>query len=593
MSGRQRARAVPANGKAPSRRRPKDRLGLMLVLLIAALVIVGIRLVHIQVIAAPAYAEKAKAQRTRDIELAPRRGAILDREGEPLGVSREARTIYASPRMVEEATATAEALAGVLGGDVADYTERLGRDSGFVYIARKVDMERAEAVDNLKLTGIGQLKDSRRTYPGGELASQVLGFVGVDDSGLGGLESYYDELLAGTPGSVLAERDPYGRPMPGGVMDTEDPVHGSDIVISIDRDIQYIAQVELQEAVEKWSAASGSIVVMEPNTGEILAMASVPSFNPNRFGEASDAAKRNRAICDVYEPGSTLKSITAAAVIDAGLYEAGDTFVLPPTLTVGSRTIKEAHPRGQVEWSLTEIVGNSSNVGTVMLGQALGERPLHDYLTGFGFTTPTGIDFPGEAAGYMPPVDQWSATSIANIPFGQGISMSPLQLARAIAVIANGGELVSPHFLVDVPDQADVEITYPKTRVISQESAAATREILKAAITDGTGSAAAVQGYEVAGKTGTAQKARTDGRGYAGGKYVGSFVGFLPADDPGVLVLVVIDEPKGAIYGGVVAAPVFSEVARFAVSHLRIPPTTAPPETDGSHVETVTAGQEP
>ncbi len=593
MSGRRRARTVPAGRKGWGTRQPKDRHNLMLLLLLGSLAIIAGRLVYLQIIAAPQFAEKAYAQRTRDIELAPKRGSILDREGEPLAVSTEARTIYASPRLIEDPTSTAEAVAGVLGGDVADYAERLGRDSGFVYIARKVQMERAEAIENLKLTGIGLSKDSRRIYPGGELAAQVLGFVGVDDGGLGGLESYYDELLAGTPGSMLAERDRLGRPMPGGVMHMEEPVHGSDIVVSIDRDIQYVAQFELQKAVEQWSAASGSIVVMDPKTGEILAMASVPGFNPNRYAEAEAASQRNRAVTDVYEPGSTLKSITAASVIDAGLFDSSDTFVLPPTLKVGDHTIKESQPRSEVEWSLAQIVGNSSNVGAVMLGQALGETPLYDYLMGFGFTSRTGIDFPGEAAGYMPAVKDWSATSIANIPFGQGISMTPLQLARATAVIANGGELVTPHFLLSVPDQPDVKISHPRTRIISEEAAAETRDVLKAAITEGTGSAAAVAGYEVAGKTGTAQKARTDGRGYEAGKHIASFAGFLPADDPRILVLVVIDEPKGAVYGGVVAAPVFAEVARFAVSHLRIPPTTVSPASATSDVETMTTGQEP
>ncbi len=592
MSGQRRSRTVPAKRRNPASKGPGERHGLMLILLVVPLVVLAGRMVHLQVFAAPAYAERAADQRTRDIELSPRRGTIFDRDGEPLAVSREARTIYASPRLVEDATATAEALTGVLGGEVSDHTARLQRDSGFVYIARKVDMERAQAVEALGLAGIGQLKDSRRTYPSGELAAQVLGFVGVDDEGLGGLEAHYDELLAGIPGSVLAERDPFGRPIPGGVMHAEEPVHGSDIVISIDRDIQYVAQLELQGAVETWGAKSGSVVVMDPNTGAVLAMASVPGFNPNRFAEVDSSAYRNRAITDVYEPGSTLKAITAAAVIDAGLFDADSSFVLPPTLQVGNRTIKEAHPRPQVEWTLTDIVANSSNVGTVKMGQALGEGPLHEYLTRFGFTARTGIDFPGEAAGYLPAVEQWSATSIANIPFGQGISMTPLQLARALAAIANGGELVTPHLLVDVPGRPDLVVRHSKERVISEEAAAETREVLKASVTEGTGGNAAVEGYEVAGKTGTAQKARTDGRGYAPGKYIASFAGFLPADDPSVLVVVVIDEPSGAIYGGSVAAPVFAEVARFAVSHLKIPPTSSAP-LDRSDVETMTGESQP
>ncbi len=577
------------------RKRPaglsRERHTLVLLIMLAALLAVGVRLVYLQAYAAPMYAERAQNQRTRDIEIAPKRGTIFDRDGEPLAVSREARTIYASPRLVEDATATAEVLSIVLGGEVSDYVERLRSDKGFAYISRKVDPERAEAVEELRLKGIGLLKDSRRTYPSGELAAQVLGFTGIDDEGLSGLELHYDSLLAGEPGFVLAERDPFGRPIPGGVMHTEEPVDGSDIVLTIDRDVQYVAQLELQTAVEKWQAAAGSIVVMDPASGEILAMASVPGFNPNRFADADSSAYRNRSITDVYEPGSTLKAITGVSVIDAGLYDSHSMFEIPPTLKVAGRTIKEAHPRPTVNWSLTEIVTNSSNVGSVILGMALGEQQLYDYLDRFGFTEKTGVDFPGEAVGHVPPVDSWSATSIANIPFGQGVSMTPLQLARAFSAIANGGELVKPHFLLEVPEEPHVRASRQKRRAISEEAAEAMCEALKAAVSEGTGSAAAVEGYEVAGKTGTAQKARTDGRGYAPGKYVASFSGFLPAEDPRVLVVVMIDEPKGAIYGGVVAAPVFSEVARFTVSHLRIPPTALPAFSE-SDVVTATAEQD-
>jgi cell division protein FtsI (penicillin-binding protein 3) len=578
--------------RRPTGRPGRERHGLVLSLIVLGLLLISGRLVYLQVYAAPAYAEKAQSQRTRDIEIAPKRGTIYDRDGDPLAVSREARTIFASPRFVTDATGTAEALSRVLGGESAEYAERLQKESGFVYIARKVDVEQAEAIESLGLSGIGMLKDSRRTYPSGELAAQVLGFVGMDDVGLGGLEQYYDSVLLGEPGSVLAERDPFGRPIPGGVMHYEDPVDGDDIMLTIDKDIQYTAQVALQRAVEQWNAEAGSVIVMDPRNGEILAMASAPGFNPNRFAEADSAAYRNRPITDVYEPGSTFKSITAAAVIDAGLFEPDSMFELPPTLQVGSRRIKEAHPRPTVNWTLTQIVTNSSNVGAVKLGMALGEQPLYDYLERFGFTQRTGVDFPGEIAGYLPPVEQWSATSIANIPFGQGVSMTPLQLARALSAIANGGELVTPHFLLEAPEGSGLESRWPRQRAISEEAAAATREVMKAVITEGTGAAAAVEGYEVAGKTGTAQKARTDGRGYAGGKYIGSFSGFLPADDPQVLVIVIIDEPKGAIYGGVVAAPVFSEVAAFAVSHLKIPPTSIRP-AQGSDSETATPAQTP
>jgi len=550
------------------------RFSFLLAALAIAFLAVAARLVYLQVVAAPAYAERAADQRTRDITLAPRRGSIYDREGEPLAVSMEARTVYATPYAVEDPVGAAKALASVLGGDPATYEAKLRKDTGFVYIARKVDMERATALEKLDITGIDFLEDSRRTYPSGELACQVLGFVGIDDEGLSGIEKYYDELLSGEPGTVLAERDPFGRPIPGGVMKSEDPVDGQNIVLTIDKDIQYQAQVELTAAVEKWKAKSGTIIVMDPRDGEIYAMASTPGFNPNDYGKATADATRNRAVTDTYEPGSTVKSLTAAAVIDKGLYTPESMFSLPPSLRIGGRTIGEAHGRGTVNWSLSQIVTNSSNVGAVKLGMALGPQGLYEYFNKFGLTEKTGIDYPGEGQGWLPPTKDWSASTIGTVPFGQGISMTTVQLARALSSIANGGELPTPHFLLDLPDNPDADLVWPKRRAISEEAAATTTDVLQQVITEGTGGDAAVPGYAVAGKTGTAQKARTDGRGYAGGKYVASFSGFLPAEDAQVLIIVSLDEPSNAIYGGVVAAPVFSKLGAFSVSHLKIPPTS-------------------
>jgi cell division protein FtsI (penicillin-binding protein 3) len=535
--------------------------------------VVSARLVYLQVVVAPAYAEQAREQRTRDITLAPRRGSIYDREGEPLAVSMEAGTVYANPRAISGPEGTARVLAEVLGGEVADYEAKLRKKAGFAYIARKVDMARIDTLKGLELKGIGFLEDSKRTYPSGELACQILGFVGIDDAGLAGLEQHYNDALAGTPGALLAERGLGGWPIPGGVTHAEDPIDGQNIVLTIDKDIQYEAQAELAAAVEKWGAKSGTVVIMNPRDGAIYAMASFPGFNPNTFGQYDASRYRNCAITDVYEPGSTMKSLTAAAVIDKGLFEPDSMFELPPSIKVGGRKIGEAHGRPTVNWSLTEIVTNSSNVGAVKLGMALGPEGMYEYCAKFGLTEKTGVDYPGEAQGYVPPTDTWSASSIGNIPFGQGLSMTSLQLARALAAIANGGELVTPHFLEALPDDPDAALSWPRTRAITQQAADQARAVLEAVITEGTGAAAAVDGYSVAGKTGTAQKARTDGRGYAAGKYIASFSGFLPADDPQVLIIVTLDEPSNAIYGGVVAAPTFARLGAFSVSHLKIPPT--------------------
>ncbi|MDY0340726.1 MAG: penicillin-binding protein 2 [Coriobacteriia bacterium] len=538
-----------------------------------SLIVVAGRLVYVQVVKGPEYAQAAAAQRTRDITINPERGFIYDREGEVLAESMEARTIYAVPGAVVDKPGTAIAVANAIGGDVTEYEEKLSRDSNFVYLARKVDVGQAESLRGLEIAGLGFLEDSRRVYPSNELACQVLGFVGVDDEGLSGLELYYEDILGGQPGRLIGERDTGGRPIPGGVTFEEEAIDGQDIVLTIDKDIQYQTQVALAEAVQEWGAKAGSVIVMDPRNGEILAMASYPQFNPNDFAGADEDAFRNRAIVDTYEPGSTIKSLTAAAVIDSGIYGPDSVFELPPTIEAGGRTIHEAHDRPTVSWTLTDIVTQSSNVGSVKLGLTLGKDGLYDYFSRFGLTEKTGVDFPGEVKGWLGTTDEWSPSSLATITFGQGISMTPLQLTRALSAIANGGNLVTPHFLKEgaVDDEAAPQLA--TQRAISEETALAMRAVLTDVVNEGTGSGAAIPGYEVAGKTGTAQKARTDGQaGYAKDKYVASFSGFLPADDPRVVIVVNIDEPSNSIYGGTVAAPTFARIAAYCVDHLKIPP---------------------
>jgi cell division protein FtsI (penicillin-binding protein 3) len=306
-------------------------------------------------------------------------------------------------------------------------------------------------------------------------------------------------------------------------------------------------------------------------------MASTPGFNPNDSSSAKPAALRNQPISDAYEPGSTIKCLTAAAVIDKGVCKPTTSFSLPSVLHVAGRTIHESHGRGAVRWSLEKILVKSSNVGAVKVGMKLGKQGLYDYFAKFGLTEATGVDYPGEARGWLPTTDLWSDSSIANIPFGQGVSATPLQLCRAISAIANGGELVTPHFLLDVPQDPAADRVWATRRAISAKTAAATTGMMEKVVTDGTGTEAAVPGYTVAGKTGTAQVARANGLGYASGTYISSFIGYLPAEDPQVLICVKLDQPRNAIYGGTVAAPVFAKLAQFSVAHLKIPPATVPP----------------
>lgn len=558
------------------RRRSSSGTGRVLFLLglfgLFLTVVLG-RLVWIQVADGDAYATEATAQRMSDVVLTARRGTIYDRDGEVLAVSIDARTIYATPSAIKDPQATAQALAASLGGDAATYEAKLSRKSGFVYIARQVDTAVAEKLEAMELGGIGFLDDTKRIYPSGELACQVLGFVGVDGKGLAGIEKQYDSILAGKNGVLLGERDPYGRLIPGGVQKTIDPVDGQDIVLSIDKDIQNEAQTELAAAVAKWGAEAGSVIVMNPKTGEIYAMASAPTFDPNNYKSADAKAIRNAAISDAYEPGSTIKAITAASVINEKLYAPDSMFTLPPTLTIGSKTIHESHDRGTVNWSLTQIVTNSSNVGAVMVGNALGNQGLYSYLCRFGFNDRTGVDFPGEGKGLLPEPQDWSATSSANIPFGQGISATPLQLARAIAALGNGGTLVTPHFLIDVPQDASYDGSWTTVSACTPDTAKATTNMLAQVVSDGTGTEAAIAGYSVAGKTGTAQVALPGGAGYASGTYIASFIGYLPAEDPQLLIAVKLDKPSNSIYGGTVAAPAFSAIGQFAAAHLNILPS--------------------
>lgn len=552
--------------------------------------VVGGRLVYLQVVAAPAYAAKARAQRLRDVTIPARRGTIYDREGEPLAVSVEAKTVYANPRAIKDKKGTASAIAQTLSLRASDVEKKLTKDSGFVYVARKVDMARASALEALELEGVGFLSDSRRTYPSGEIGCQVLGFVDVDDHGQEGIEKYYNRTLAGTPGTLLAERDPYGRPIPGGVQKSVDPVNGNDVVLTIDKDIQYQAQLELKAAVKKWGASGGYIIVMNPSSGEIYAMASTPYFDPNDRAKVNMDAVRNGSLTDAYEPGSTIKSITAASVIDKGLFTPDSKLVLPPSLKIGKRTVGEAHPRGTVTWTLSEIIIHSSNIGAIKLGQALGAKGLHDYFARFGLTEKTGVDFPGEARGWLPAAKDMSAISMANIPFGQGVSMTPLQLSRAIAAIANEGELPTPHFLLSLPQEPGAELEWPVKRAISAEAAATASEMLCDVVSDGTGKNAAVPGYTVAGKTGTAQRVREGGVGYEKGSYVSSFIGYLPAEDPQVLIAVILDRPSKQIYGGAVAAPTFSKLGEFCMAHFKVPPSPREPGANDTTATPAPAG---
>lgn len=558
----------------------EKRLTVLLAIIAICLLGVSGRLVFVQAVSAPQYDKMAEQQRLRAIELPPKRGAILDRDGNELAVNIMMDTVYATPYLIDDPKEVSKKLAPILKVDERTILQKIIKRTGFAYLVRKTDSGTVKRIkeliekDNIK--GIGFLKESKRYYPNSSLGSHVVGIVGMDNRGLGGLEVYYDDLLYGKPGKIVAERDAHGKPIPRSILSSSRPIDGADIRISIDREIQYKAELELQEAVKNYKAKAGSVIVMNPKNGEIYAMASVPHYNPNKLDTLNSQNLRNRAITDLYEPGSTMKTVIASAALEEGVCSPSTSFYLESTIKVGNKRIKESHPRPAKNFTFAEIIQESSNVGIVTIGSMLGKEKIVKYLEKFGFDSKSGIDYPGEAAGYFPKADKWSQVSLGNIPFGQGISTTQLLMTSSIATIANDGIPVRPHFMIEATGQRgrviESAVVLQGERVIGPQTCEKMKRILEDTVLEGTGTQAQVPGYRVGGKTGTAQKAKVDGRGYEKGKYIASFIGLAPIKDPQLVISIVIDEPEGSIYGGSVAAPVFSKIAEFSLRHLKIPP---------------------
>ena len=544
-----------------------------LVLLGAALA----RAAWLQVVRGPEYAAMAVRQHRETVVVPASRGTIVDRNGEPLALGRLATTVYANPRQVDRPRDLTLAAGKQLGLDPAVlYPTLVDRSRGFVYIARKTDPRKAKNLEALDFAGLGFYPEELRFYPQGPVAAQILGYAGLDNVGLEGLERSLEGTLSGTPGSQTIVKDPFGRALD--VVETKPETPGKDVRLTIDRQIQANAEEILADTVRRWSARSATAVVMDPKTGAILAMATAPRFNANRFARTRADRRRNRAVTDTYEPGSTFKLVTVAAALQEGMVSPRSSFRLPPTLKVADRIIRESHTRGTQRLTVREIVEYSSNIGTVTIAQRLGEGRLASWIDRFGFGKGTGIDFPGESAGFALPLDQWSGSTIGTVPIGHGIAVTPVQMARAYSVIANGGLLVRPH-LIDRIEGRDVSAKNGR-RVVSRDVAEQMLSMLRGVVVEGTGTGAAIPGYTVAGKTGTAAKIDPDGT-YSTSRYVASFVGLVPASKPELVVMVMVDEPRGGYYGGTVAAPAFREIARFNLQYLEIP-QDAPKSADSN-----------
>ena len=555
----------------PAARTSGRRLVATLAVLILGLTAILTRLVLLQVKDASAFDTLAHDQRVRDVPAPAPRGSILDRNGQPLAISVPAKAVFADPKLVTDPKGEAQTIAATLGLDQANVLKALTGTGRFVYLDRGVDVSIGEALQSMLLPGVGLLDERRRSYPDGPIAPQVVGFVGVDDTGLAGLELGYQSLLAGRAGRQVIEEDPSGTVIPQGANIDQPPVPGDDLVLTLDQQIQFRAQQALAQAVRANHAKSGTVIVMDPRTGEILAMASDPWFDPNSFSTADPQAIRNRAVTDVYEPGSVNKVITAAAAIQEGAINLDQTLTVPDAYQLYTKTFHDAHFHPTQKMTLADIIAYSSNIGTIEVANLLGRNRFASYLYRFGLAHSTGSGFPGEVSGLLPPVNQWSGTSMGTIPIGQGIAVTPLQMAAVYATIANGGVWVQPRFVRGTigPDGTLVPAPPSLTRrVVSVETAQTVSDMLAYAVDVGTGTEAQIPGYWSAGKTGTALKVRADGTGYTD-KCIASFIGFAPASQPALVVAAILDEPVTE-YGGVAAAPLFQAVMRFALDRLGI-----------------------
>ena len=531
-----------------------------------------LRATWLQTVRAESLSSVGQTQHRETVTIPAGRGTLFDRSGLELALGEQATTVYANPMQIANPRRAALAVERTLGLDADRVFPALAdRTHGFVYVARQADPAQAAALQRLKLPGFGFYPEERRNYPQRSVAAQVLGFVGTDGNGLSGLELQFDRALAGRPGKETVIKDPSGRVID--VQGQRSEIPGRDVYLTLDHSIQANAEQVLRETVHKWAAKSASAIVLDPRTGAILAMAVQPGFNANRFPSAPSDLQRNRTVTDTYEPGSTFKLITVAGALSEGIVAPTTRFTLPYSLHVADRVVHDAEERGVVNYSVAQILAHSSNIGAITLAQMLGRTRLSSWITKFGFGRTTGVDFPGESPGIVLPPDKWSGSTIGNVPIGQGIAVTPVQMAAAYAAIANRGVWSRPHLVDHVAGGARPSLN--RRRLVSPRIAKQLMMMLKDVVAEGTGQYAAMPGYQVAGTTGTAQKPDSHG-GYATGRYVASFVGIVPASRPRFVILVAVDEPHGAIWGGTVAAPAFQQIARFDLQYLEVPPDAAP-----------------
>ncbi len=562
-------------GSAIDSKAMRVRTLLLSLFLASFLFLLLLRLFDLQVRQHKLLTAHAIRQQQRQIPLLPRRGGICDRNGKELAISLRSYSFFAHPSLVHNIARTSAKLSPIVGLSHDSICRKLRSRKPFVWIQRKVDLERAEDFLDLKLPGVFVVEEAKRYYPKQELGSHVLGFVGLDDKGLEGLEFSYDSYLGGSPEPPLGYCDALGR-VAFREAEADASFENCDLTLTIDEVIQYFAERALERGVAKSQAQAGTIIVMDPQTGEILAMADRPTFNPNHYRDHPVAFRRNRSITDGYEPGSTFKVIMAAGALEEGLLRPEDRIYCEMGgISLSGFFIKDYKKYGWLTFS--QVLENSSNVGAIKAGTRLGKDRYYNYIRGFGFGAKTGIELPGEAQGILREPKDWSAISLGAISIGQEISVTPVQLLTAFSAIANGGNLMRPYLIKGIrgPYGEILRETSPRVvrRIISPATATTLTDILERVVQKGTGTNAAIPGYRVAGKTGTSQKLERSTGGYSHHKVVASFAGFVPAHAPRLAVLVTIDEPKVGSWGGALAAPIFAEVAKEALHYLEMRPS--------------------
>ena len=560
---------------APRVSNPQRRALFIAIGLVIWMLAIGARLVQLQVNQHEELASRARSQQVGAIETSPSRGQLLDRQGRELARSIDTESFFADPREILNTDNTARRIAAVTGQDRTELAGRLSEaketNKKFIWIVRRLDIQSASKLDQLNLDGIYSRKEPKRYYPNDSLAAHVLGFVGTDEIGLSGVEQYYNEKIRGEAGKVFLERDRDRRAFESYEVQSHP---GQTVVLTIDQAIQYRTEQALSAAVDRAHAKSGAAIVMDPRTGEILALANAPTFDPNQPAANSAEARANGALQNIYEPGSTFKIVAYSAAIEKGLVKPDDKIDCQMgQITVAGRLIHDGHPYGVL--TVADALAKSSNVGAIKLGLLVGNESMYEYMKRLGFGSRTGIDLAGESPGILRPLSRWQPSSIGSLAIGQEVGVTPLQMATAYSVLANGGTLVKPHLLRELraPDGTVLFQAKPETRpALKAETTEALRSMFEGVTLHGTAKKAQLDGYTAAGKTGTAQKVDPRTHAYSATKFIGSFVGFAPVKNPAVVIIVVIDEPLGSYHGGDVAAPVFREIAEQILPELGVAP---------------------